>query len=55
MKMNDKRHLHLDPCPNCGLEPEVRAYYKRGTEYVGYHDHCGAIVIAGSIQGFDFT
>jgi len=36
--MENKRHLHEIACPGCGSEPEVRAYYKRGEKYLGYHE-----------------
>jgi hypothetical protein len=46
--------LHSAPCPGCGLEPEVKTYYRRKADKVrcGYLCSCGAIVINGIVEGY---
>lgn len=45
--------MHSKPCPGCGVEPEVRAYYRRTPSGIrcGYQCTCGAIVIDGIMTG----
>lgn len=45
------RPLHENPCPGCGLEPEVVRYYRRISDKVrvGYDCTCGAHVIDGVV------
>jgi hypothetical protein len=50
------RALHEAPCPGCGCEPEVVAYYRRGPRRVGFHCTCGAVVIDGlAVMNDPFT
>lgn len=46
--------LHDQPCPGCGMEPEVRHYWRRKSDKirVGYECGCGAVVIHGILQGY---
>lgn len=45
--------LHAKPCPGCGVEPEVRVYYRDVKTKIrrGYHCTCGAIVVDGMMLG----
>lgn len=47
--------LHDGPCPGCGLEPEVTAYWRRIADKVrvGYACTCGARVINGVVCGYN--
>ncbi len=57
--MNDEafeaatRRLHERPCPWCGCEPEVTAYWRDSATQlrIGYTCACGARVIDGIVQG----
>lgn len=43
--------FHENPCPGCGLEPDVVTYYRRKSDKVrvGYDCSCGAHVIDGVV------
>jgi hypothetical protein len=49
--------IHSKECPGCGLEPEVRNYYRDTKTKIrcGYHCSCGAVVINGLMVGSDLT
>ena len=45
--------LHAQPCPGCGLEPEVEKYLRDTATKVrrGYVCSCGATVVDGLLVG----
>lgn len=49
--------LHEVPCPGCGLEPDVKTYYRDAHTKIrcGYHCSCGAVVINGLMVGSDLS